>query len=112
MPWAILRSLGYDDELEWEVRRKKKKPPAATPTHPFIHQHPPQPITTIKQAPADWSALEDAFLARVYPEDSWELTPDALRFLGRVFDEWAVAESVEEGDGDGRRVLGPEEVGH
>lgn len=20
MPWAILRTLGYDDELEWEVR--------------------------------------------------------------------------------------------
>lgn len=73
---------------------------------------PPLPPPNTKQAPADWSALEDAFLDRVNPEDSWELTPDALRFLGRVFDEWAVAESVEEGDGDGRRVLGPEEVGH
>lgn len=50
--------------------------------------------------------MEGQLLSRATPEDSWELTPDALRFLGRVFDQFG----AEGAKGRAGRVLGREEV--
>ena len=69
--------------------------------HPQTHTHRHDDDDT--QTPEDWADVEAALLSPhpPRPEDSWELTPEALRFLGRVFDQFATHEE------EGEEVGGP-----